>query len=396
LLIGFSIVLALLCGAAATAVWYAYDRVGDLQRVTITHAPETVTVPTGGLSAASPTTPTQHTLSGPAMSFLLVGSDSRSEACIDPNSPYAGGFGGVSSNLSDTIMLVRVDPSTSQAAILSFPRDLWVSIAGTGRKSKINSAYEKDDPSRLVQTIEEDFSLHIDHYVEVSFCAFKGLVNAVGGVKIPFAYPTRDKNTGLNVPAPGCVAFNGDAALAYVRSRHYEYSLDGGRTWRQDGNDYGRIARQQDFIRRALQKAIDKGARNPAVAKNLLDVALENVRVDQDLTPGNLFDLASTLRSFDPNQLASHSYRIDGHGATHGGESIIEPDLNAPTTKAVLRVFRGEARLADVPSPNVAATPSTTRAATATGASATATTVPSIVVAPNPQGVTPPNDPSCR
>ena len=39
LLIGFSIVLALLCGAAAMAVWYAYDRVGDLQRVTITPRP---------------------------------------------------------------------------------------------------------------------------------------------------------------------------------------------------------------------------------------------------------------------------------------------------------------------------------------------------------------------
>src|SRR5262249_51399999 len=158
--------------------------------------------------------------------FLLVGSDSRAEACVDPNSPYAGGFGDVSSDLSDTIMVVRIDPKASQAAILSFPRDLWVSIAGTGRKSKINSAYEKDDPSRLLQTIEQNFGISIAHYVEVSFCAFKNLVDAVGGVKIPFAYPTRDLNTGLNIPEPACVNMNGDEALAYVRSRHYEYSTD--------------------------------------------------------------------------------------------------------------------------------------------------------------------------
>ena len=98
-----------------------------------------------------------------------------------------------------------------------------------------------------------------------------------------------------------------------MRSRYYQYETDKG--WQDDtSSDYGRIARQQDFIRRALQKAIDKGARSPAVANELIDAALKNVRVDADLTLNDLFRLASTLRDFDPTELRQHSYRIDGAG----------------------------------------------------------------------------------
>jgi LCP family protein required for cell wall assembly len=348
---------------------------------------------------------------------LLVGSDARREACTAADSPFAGGLGNVTSELSDTIILVRVDPATGQAAILSFPRDLWVTIAGTGRKGKINSAYEPDNPSRLVQTIEESFGVFIDHTVQVSLCAFKSLVDAVGGVNVPFAYPTKDEETGLNIDAPGCVAMDGDEALAYVRSRaHYEY-FDG-KSWKFDGtSDYGRIARQQDFIQRALQKAVDKGARNIGVARDLLDVALSNVVVDQSLTINDLLRLASTLRDFDPAQLRAHSYRVEGRGVQQGGQDIVIPDVEAPTTKAILEVFRGHARLSDVPAADATTTTapgdtSTTAAATTTttvapGTTTTAapaapaapgatTTVPVVDVAPNPLGISPPDDPTCR
>jgi LCP family protein required for cell wall assembly len=263
-----------------------------------------------------------------------------------------------------------------------------------------------------VQTIEENFGVFIDHTVQVSLCAFKSLVDAVGGVNVPFAYPTKDDETGLNIDAPGCVAMSGDEALAYVRSRaHYQYLTDKG--WQTDGtSDYGRIARQQDFIQRALQKALDKGARNLNVARDLLDVALSNVVVDQNLTINDLLRLASTLRDFDPAQLRAHSYRVEGRGVRQGGQDIVIPDVEAPTTKAILEVFRGHARLSDV-APADAATssvpdPTTTAAAATTttaGAPTTAaapappgatTTVPVVQVAPNPLGISPPDDPTCR
>jgi LCP family protein required for cell wall assembly len=402
-------VLVVLCVGAAWGVWYANHRLEDLQRVSITHSETTVAG--SGVGAPGTTTPAAvpDVKPGAAQNYLLVGSDARSQSCSDPNSPYAGAFGDVSGDRSDTIILVRVDPSASQAAILSFPRDLWLPIAGTGRKAKINSAYDPNIPSRLVQTIEENFGVRVDHYVDVSLCAFKNLVDAVGGVKIPFLYPTRDKYLGVFADAPGCVTFDGDKALAYVRARYYQYETDKG--WQDDPtSDYGRIARQQDFLRRALQKAIDKGARSPAVANELINVALKpgNVVVDADLTLNDLLRLASTLRDFDPAQLRDHSYRVEGPGALRGTESVVIPDLNAPTTKSVLEVFRGQAQLGDVPpttaesSTTVTGEPASTTAASAPSpsgsapSSAGATPLPTVAVAPNPLGVTPPDDPTCR
>ena len=136
---------------------------------------------------------------------------------------------------SDTIMMIRVDPATTRVAVLSFPRDLWVEIAGTGNRQRINSAYLRDDPQRLVDTIYENFGIGVDHFIQVDFCAFKTLVDAVGGVAVPFEFPARDTNTGLNVPVPGCFTFDGEHALAYVRSRHYQYenrTASGSRTVR--------------------------------------------------------------------------------------------------------------------------------------------------------------------
>jgi LCP family protein required for cell wall assembly len=408
LLITGSSLLAVVCVVAAFGVWYANHRLEDLERVVITHASTSPATIAGSGPAATGAPVTVDESPNNTQNFLLIGSDSRREACTAADSPFAGGIGNATSELSDTIILVRVDPGAGQAAILSFPRDLWVTVAGTGRKAKINSAYQPDNPSRLVQTIEETFGVFVDHTVQVSLCAFKSLVDAVGGVNVPFAYPTRDETTGLDIATPGCISLDGDTALAYVRSRKdYQYLTDKG--WQTDGtSDYGRIARQQDFIQRALQKALDKGARNVGAARDLLDVALANVVVDQNLTLKDLLRLASTLRDFDPAQLRAHSYRVEGNGASQGGESVIIPNVEAPTTKAILEVFRGHARLSDVPPADATTTTTsapdttTTKAAGATTTSAApaapgaTTTVPVVNVAPNPLGISPPDDPTCR
>ena len=78
---------------------------------------------------------------------------------------------------SDTIMVMRIDPSTKQGAVLSFPRDLWVDIPGRA-PNRINAAYIKDDPQRLIDTIYQNFGVPIDHYIQVDFCAFKTIVEA--------------------------------------------------------------------------------------------------------------------------------------------------------------------------------------------------------------------------
>ncbi len=131
----------------------------------------------------------------------------------------------------DTIMILRHNRETGEAGLLSLPRDLWVEIAGTGENHRINSAFGHGTDV-LVQTITDNFGIPINHYLEVDFNGFKTLVDAIGGVEACFEYPTRDKNTGLMVTAPGCYNLPGIEGLQYTRSVTTRSSVtaSGGRT----------------------------------------------------------------------------------------------------------------------------------------------------------------------
>ena len=352
-----------------------------------------------------------------AKNFLLTGSDNGS--CVDPNSPYAGAFGDRTGfgERSDTIMIIRVDPKDNRAAFLSFPRDLWVKIAGSTRTIRINTAFDRKNPNKLVDTIYQNFGISIDHYVNIDFCAFKEIVNAVGGVSIPFLYETRDKKTGLYVPAPSCFEFSGDHALAYVRSRSgYSYFDPAKNDWIKDGTgDLGRISRQQDFIRRAMQRALDKGSSSPTVANKLLNAALKNVITDDQLTPISMLQLAQAMRDLNTSKIPT--YTIAASGEMIGDQAVLVPRIQNDTMREILALFQGKASLATPGSATDA--PPTSDMTTNEGAiggitgtvivpvnyvkytannfsAAPPTTLP--VVAPEQAtlGVAPPNDPSCR
>jgi LCP family protein required for cell wall assembly len=79
-------------------------------------------------------------------------------------------------------MVIRVNPIDNQAAVISFPRDMWVKQAGSSRSGRINSNFDKKNPNRLIRTIKENFGISVDHYVNIDFCAFAEIVDAVGGV----------------------------------------------------------------------------------------------------------------------------------------------------------------------------------------------------------------------
>jgi LCP family protein required for cell wall assembly len=282
-----------------------------------------------------------------AKNFLITGADNNS--CIDPDSPYAPAFGD-RTNLgerSDTIMMWRVNPSTSQVAVLSFPRDLFVDIAGTSRKGRINEAYERDNPQKLIDTIYQNFGINTDHFVQVDFCAFRTLVEAVGGVAVPFETPVRDPNTGLNVPEAGCFTFDGDHALAYTRSRKLQW-LDENGEWRQDPtSDLGRISRQQDFLRRTVSALLAKGAYNPDVAGGLIETLSEYIVTDPGLTPRKMLEFAGVLSGVDPTAITT--YQITADPRNIQGNAVLVPSLGGDNMQAILAVFRGEAMLGDAP-----------------------------------------------
>ncbi len=260
----------------------------------------------GALTPANPTTPGKRVIN-----ILLVGSDSS--AGLDPDDPVAAGR--VGERNGDVIIIAHLDERDGSAALLSLPRDLWVPIADSSRQAKINSAFAVGGPSTLIETIEEGLGIPINYFVNVDFAGFEGLVEAVGSVDIFFESPARDWNathdrtqTGFEILTTGCQTLDPPTALSYVRSRYYQTQDVDGRWITDPDGDLGRIRRQQDFLQRLMQRAIDLGARNPFVLSDLVDAGLDNVSLDQDLTPQLLLDLGRTYAAFEPGSLATYSY----------------------------------------------------------------------------------------
>ena len=262
---------------------------------------------------------------GEAANYLLVGTDSREG--LDPNDPDAGGFlGDTGCDCTDTIMVLRVDPKEKQAYLLSFPRDLYLPIAGTGDTARINTAHAHGEQT-LIDTITENFNIPIHHYVEIDFVGFEQLVDAVGGVPLWFDAPVRDRHTGLDVQQSGCVELNGEQARKFVRSRYLEYQDEDG-DWDSDPTaDLGRITRQQVFVRRAVAKAVSQGLSNPITLNDLVSAGVANVSLDEHLDAGDLLGhrrrvlrvrLGRSQGLQHPERADEHLGWREGAAAAHG------------------------------------------------------------------------------
>ena len=236
---------------------------------------------------------------GSVMNVLMVGSDSRENTSGYIADATGKGDEGTTGQRSDTIMILHVDPTQQKAAIMSIPRDLYVSIPGNG-KDKVNAAFSAGGPQLLIRTIKEALGIEINHYVEVDFTGFERIVDTIGGVKVYTDYPARDEMTGLDLPLAGCNEVDGYQALAFVRSRYYE-TYERGRWVTGANSDIDRIARQQDFIRRIMKKAVSSGLGNPLTLNRLISIGVSNVRVDQAMSTKDITTLAKRFRSIDPD-----------------------------------------------------------------------------------------------
>lgn len=324
----FNVMLIGLSLGSAGLLSYANERASSINRVALDRS----------LTELHPGEPGERVIN-----VLLVGSDSS--ANLEPDDPIQIGRQG--ERLGDVIIVAHLDERSGDVALLSLPRDLWVPIAGTERSDRINRAFLVGGPATLIDTIEEAFDIPIHHYVNVDFAGFQGLVEAVGSVDVYFETPARDWNvgakprprsqTGFVVTEPGCHSLDPTQALAYVRSRYYQTQLDG--EWLTDPtSDLGRIRRQQDFLQRLLQKAIDVGARNPLVLGDLIDTGIQNVAIDQELTPALLIDLSGTYRGFEPGDLQTYTFPVND--GTVGSNRVLIPRINEASP--ILRLFDGE------------------------------------------------------
>lgn len=326
LLIGFNTCAILAALLTAGAIAYGKKTVAQVVRISIEQGDIT---PAAELAAGDP------------QNFLIVGTDSDEN--LDPNDPVRDGRDSgrerVVGTRSDTIIVVRVDPKSKQARMVSFPRDLWVQIPGHGR-NKINSAMafgEDASPSLLMQTLKQNFGIDINHYVQVDLAAFKDVVRIVDGVDIWLPAPVRDGHTGLYQPNAGCVHLDADQALAFARSRYLQYQTPNGR-WKSDPtSDIGRVSRQQAFIRQVLRRAISQGARNPATLARMVDAGTKKIALDQFTTAQDLIDLGRVFRNFDPESLVTQQLPVDN--AYHGGAAAL--DLREDEAEPILAPYRG-------------------------------------------------------
>lgn len=311
------LVLVLLAGAA-TAYGYVRYELKQVQRITVHNLdPTSDTVVVHGPHGS------KHTvkLNTPPFTVLLIGSDSRAEAKhsgLDVGSTSTNG-----ENLSDSIILVRVAPATKQLALLSIPRDLWVNVPGVGM-SKINAAFSGGDPSRLIDVIEKQLHIPVNHYAGVGFDSFEQIADAIGGVEQYFPTPAYDPESDLRVNKAGCVLLKGAQALAFVRSRNYYYIEPGQAPALQvyPESDLGRIQRQQAFIKNAIHKIEHSGdLTNPAVLVSIIGSITKNLTVDNTFSDKELISLAEDFAHINPNSIPNLTYPVQN--GTADGQDIL-------------------------------------------------------------------------
>jgi LCP family protein required for cell wall assembly len=334
-LITFNCVLIAMCVMAASALGYSYYRFGNIPRIAL-----------GDYLADEPP--------GQPRNYLLVGSDSREFVQGGDDLDSFGDTSETGSDKADTMILVRIDPQAETASMVSFPRDLIVTLAGTGDENRINTAFA-GGPSRLIETIELNFDVPVHHYIQVDFAGFRELVDAIGGVDLYLEHPVRDRDadgknfSGLDIDQTGCVALDGDTALSYVRSRHFEEFVDG--SWESDLTaDLGRIERQQGFIATAVRQAMAKGLTNPAKLTDLIGVAERNVTIDELLDPRDLLKLGQRFRSLEPGTLTP--LKLPTQPADFGGAQNNAVVLDESEAEEILDVFRGVVPGQDVVAPS--------------------------------------------
>jgi LCP family protein required for cell wall assembly len=269
-----------------------------------------------------------------AQNYLLVGSDTREGLTkeqlkllrVGSTKTAAGGR-------SDTMLLVHISKARDKAMIISLPRDSLVTIpahrSSDGKKdigvskSKINAAFAWGGAPLLIQTVELATNLRIDHYVEINFAGFAGIVDALGGIQVCTKKDIDDPKSHLVLPA-GVHTLNGVESLKYVRTRDF------------DGlGDIGRMQRQQQFMSSVLRKATSTGVLlNPIKLVNFFNAAIATVKTDSGLNESDLLTLAKQLRNLSASKVRTLTVPLGnangfepGIGSVVTWDSVLAPEL---------------------------------------------------------------------
>ena len=239
--------------------------------------------------------------------ILEIGSDSRAGLSGYVAAQTGASTGQAAGQRSDVVKIMHVDPAKGTITVLSIPRDTVTTLLANqnlyGKFNRLNVNFGTG-PSLLAQTITANFGIPIAHTVVVSFAGIINAANAIGGVYMNFPYPAKDAYSALNIPHAGCQLVTNFQALALVRSRHYEWYQNG--VWRFDvTSDYGRIYRQNEFIKGMISRA--KRLYNPFTINTFLSKLPAGIALDSHFSLGELIGLAIKFHSIDPANLVTYT-----------------------------------------------------------------------------------------
>jgi LCP family protein required for cell wall assembly len=320
-----------------------------------------------------------------AENILVLGSDSRDG--------LSAAYGtGLTTDQSDTLMIIHIPADRKWAEVMSIPRDSWVNIPscvmGNGQMSsptqfKINEAFAignldgnhtKLGVACTVKTVEQDTGIYINHFIVVNFTGFENMVAAIGGVPECNPTPIDDPLSGLVLSA-GHHVLTPKQALSYVRAR---YTLG-------NGSDLERIGRQQAFMSSLINQVGSK-LYNPLAIYRFLDAATKSLTVDSQLGGiTGLYDLGESLRGIPTKDIAFFTLPNLPRGEVVPGDTAnvlwTQPEDNEifqafqADLPASASLFTGSASA----TPQVAATP----APGATPTTPAVPTTPNATVTPN-------------
>jgi LCP family protein required for cell wall assembly len=317
------------------------------------------------------------TIDGQPFNVLSIGSDSRVGLTGAVAAQTGATAGSAAGQRSDVIKIMHIDPGKGTIDVISIPRDTLVQLLPPAQAlfqtpfGKINSTFFSG-PDLLVQTIQKTFGIPINHVIVVGFAGVMNSAVALGGVFLNFPYPARDAYSGLNITHTGCQLVTGFQALAVARSRHFEYYRNG--RWMGDGSsDYGRIARQDAFLRGMIERG--KSQYNPANIISFLSIIPQGISIDSKFTPNFLVGLAVKFHSLNSANFQTYMLPVISAGnLRYYGDSLV---VNQPAAQELLvKIFGNELTLPTMPPPNKNLVPTMPPVIPTTTTSTTTTTVP--------------------
>ncbi|WP_433266253.1 LCP family protein [Actinosynnema sp. CS-041913] len=241
--------------------------------------------------------------------FLIVGSDTRAGAKPEDGVGDAEKEPGAR---SDVLMLAHIPADRKRVVVVSVPRDLqitrpecekWNYETGeyTGemlpavKGVKANEAYADGGPKCVSSFMTELTGLTINHFISVDFNGFKGMVDAVGKIKVCVPKVMDDGELGMIFDKPGQYEVDGQKALDYVRARHVK---------NEDFGDYDRITRQQKFLSSLLRTALStEMLLNPGKLNNFLN-AFAASTAGQNIGVKDMLTLAQSLQGIEAGRVS--------------------------------------------------------------------------------------------